>query len=122
MKTYFSGYGYRETKSWSCLSCNNYHTSGMDLFVDESVREHQAKCNPRTPKVYIVMEGCKYEGCGIVSIHASEDGAFAKAEEIVKTNRYRRYTKNPNSDDSSVLHRWSDETDILIITTYEVKT
>lgn len=44
MKTLFYGYGYRDTKSWSCPVCNNYHTSGMDLSVDENRRVHESLC------------------------------------------------------------------------------
>lgn len=44
MKTYFIGYGYRETTSWSCPDCNNYHTGGMDLSVYENVRKHKQEC------------------------------------------------------------------------------
>ncbi len=44
MKTLFYGYGYRDTKSWSCPVCNNFHTSGMDLSVDESRKAHESIC------------------------------------------------------------------------------
>jgi hypothetical protein len=52
MKINFYGYGYRETKNWSCSNCNNFHTCGMDLFVDESKAEHQMKCQPSVLKIF----------------------------------------------------------------------
>ena len=45
MKTLFYGYGYRDTKSWSCFVCN-YHVSGMDLMVDTHRRTHELTCTP----------------------------------------------------------------------------
>jgi hypothetical protein len=71
-------------------------------------------------KVYIVMEGCKYEGCGINSVHASEEGALSTAKAIVETSNYRNYTKDAQPD-SGTVYSWSDESDILIIITREVK-
>lgn len=49
MREYFYGYGYRETKAWTCPNCHNYHTCGMDLTVDENARKHQETCHP-TPQ------------------------------------------------------------------------
>jgi len=47
MKAFFYAYGWRETKSWSCPDCKNCHAFGMDLSVDESIREHQKECPAR---------------------------------------------------------------------------
>ncbi len=47
MKTLFYGYGYRETKSWSCPDCKNFWASGMDLSVDESIKRHRKECPAR---------------------------------------------------------------------------
>jgi hypothetical protein len=44
MKTWFSSYGWRNTKSWSCPVCRNYSTSGCDIVVDENVAKHKEAC------------------------------------------------------------------------------
>lgn len=43
-KVYFYGYGYRDTKSWSCPYCKMFAAGGMDLSVDESVNKHLLEC------------------------------------------------------------------------------
>ncbi len=47
MKTLFYGYGWRETKTWSCSDCKNFWACGMDLIVDEDMRRHQKECPAR---------------------------------------------------------------------------
>jgi hypothetical protein len=51
MKTYFSGYGFRETASWSCPHCGNFSSSGMDLAVADSKAKHLMVCPKRLPVV-----------------------------------------------------------------------
>lgn len=65
-------------------------------------------------KIFIVQEGCKYEGTGIVSLHLTEESALKKAQDIIATSNYRNYTKS-ELDGFKVIHRWNDESDILII-------
>jgi hypothetical protein len=31
-------------KTWSCPICRNYHTSGLDIAVDEGIAKHKATC------------------------------------------------------------------------------
>ena len=44
LKIFFTAYGYREVKSWSCDQCNAFFTCGADIAVDESVAHHLTEC------------------------------------------------------------------------------
>lgn len=66
-------------------------------------------------KIFIVQEGCKYEGTGIVSLHLTEKDALKKAQDIIATSNYRNYRKSELDGLFKVIHRWNDESDILII-------
>lgn len=56
MKTYFFGYGYRDTKEWSCPDCKNFHACGMDLQVDVSKERHQQECPKRNKGLARIFE------------------------------------------------------------------
>ena len=44
LKIFFSAYGYRKVKSWSCDQCNAFFTCGADIAVDESIAHHLTEC------------------------------------------------------------------------------
>lgn len=77
-------------------------------------------------KIYIVEEGCCYDGLVIQSIHRTENGAVLSAKNIVGKSKMYSYVKNPLQveDEKGLLHRWIDESyehDVLIIKEYDVQ-
>lgn len=65
-------------------------------------------------KIFIVQEGCQYEGTGIVSLHLKEEDAVKKAESIVANSTFRNY-KRGEPGGGKEIHLWNDGTDVLII-------
>ncbi len=82
-KTLFYGYGYRDTKSWSCSACNNYHVGGMDLFVDESIKEHLNSCTA-AKETFIVKDHVVLGYGWICTMEVIDGKRIAKPLEYVK--------------------------------------
>ena len=70
--------------------------------------------------IYVIEEGCQFEGTGIISLHLTEEGAVKKAENIVATSRMREYTKRI-AEGGRELHRWADGNDISVIDKHETE-
>jgi len=74
-------------------------------------------------KVYVIEEGCKYEGTGIVAIYALESSALLACDHIIANHRMRKYTRgvvDAVSFAAGLRHVWEDESDILYISEHEV--
>ena len=87
MKTYFNGYGYRETKSWSCTDCNAFHTSGMDLSVDESIKIHKEVCTSKPKGILRILQEAseRVELKDLVFLIYAEPDKVKKAIEALKS-------------------------------------
>ena len=75
-------------------------------------------------KVYVIEEGCSYEGTGIVAIYADESAARLAAEYMVQHNTFRNYevtALDPELVSDRLVAAWHDGSDILTISKFEVR-
>ncbi len=75
--------------------------------------------------VFVIEQGCYYEGTAIESIHETAAGALKAALEIIDSDRYHNYNKiDPGTYRYGItraIHQWADGSDILYIKKHEVK-
>lgn len=73
--------------------------------------------------VYVIEEGCQYEGTGIVAIYERYVDAIAAAKNVVERHVYRNYKESPITDreySGGIVAIWQDGSDILLITRHNV--
>jgi hypothetical protein len=79
-------------------------------------------------KVWVVLEGCLYDGSGLVAVHATEEGAVEKAQELVNTASSMRDYQKVSIDDGVYTethpregdHCWRDGSLFIQVEGWEV--